>query len=606
MKEPGLIAGLFSFCNRIATRRRIAQTISRQKPHNPKHPFASVPAMISRTRLALSIAAILAATPARAQIAPHAAVPDATHILTPPAAPQHPAPHIRTPRRNLGLPPPKAGARFTKVRVIGARALKAHAIAALFAPLQGRDADAASLQSVLDKIDALYLAAGYPLGRAYVPAQVMRGGTLTVRVVEGYVANIVVQADTNATRTLVKNIAAHLTEEKPLTRRTLQRYMLILQGLPGITLGSKFQSMDPLTGAVTLVISAAVKPAAIAFYMDNRANLDRLPFQPYLMGTLNDLVGAGDQTSLTALLSPRQKDYAFYNIGYSRPVGTEGLTMGFHASWAQTRDSRTFAPYDVRSQTSQLAQVSRYPLLRATDEQLNIDGKVYYTHTGYSFAGIPIAHDNFAALRLGGDYARSFSPDLAAAANLHLTRDIADTGPGPHTRRAVQTGFTKLQGEAKLAYRPFTALTLNLRAVGQYGSGSLYASEEIAFGGLQYGRGFDSAEISGDSGFGVTFQPEYSLALDWGGFGRGSSLTPYLLIDYARTFNTKGDGEPEGELVSAGIGLRLAASDLFSISLEVDKPLNRIPLFRRDRNPRFYTSLQLGLDRAISLIAGTP
>lgn len=562
--------------------------------------------MTSRTCLVPFIVATLSAAPTLAQIAPRTVVPDASHILTPPTAPQRPAPHVQAPQQNLGLPPAKAGVHFTNVRVIGARGVKASAITALFAPLQGHDTDAASLQAVLDKVDSLYLAAGYPLGRAYVPAQVMRGGTLTVRVVEGYVANIVVQAGTNSTRTLVEDIAAHLTEEKPLTSRTLQRYMLILQGLPGITLGSRFQSMDPLTGAATLVISATVKPAAAAFYMDNRANLDRLPFQPYVMGTLNNLVGAGDQTSLTALLSPRQKDYAFYNIGYSRPVGTEGLTMSFHASWAQTLDSRTFTPYDVRSQTSQLAQVSRYPLLRATDEQLNIDSKVYYTHAGYSFAGIPIAHDGFAAIQIGGDYARSFSPDLAAAGNLHLVQDIADMGPNPHTRGAVQGGFTKLQGDAKLAYRPVTALTLNFRAVGQYGSGSLYASEEIAFGGLQYGRGFDSAEISGDSGFGVTFQPEYSFALDWGGLGRGSSLTPYLLVDYARTFNTKGDGEPEGELVSAGLGLRLALSDLVVVTLEADKPLNRIPLFRHNRDPRFYTSLQFGLDRAISLIAGIP
>jgi hemolysin activation/secretion protein len=553
--------------------------------------------------------AALSITPAWAQIAPRATVPDASHILAPPPVPQSAAPHVQAPRQNLGLPPARTGTiRFTGVRVTGAKVVKADAVAALFAPLQGHDTDAAALKAVLDKVNALYLAAGYPLGRAYVPAQVMHGGMLAVHVVEGYVANVAVQADTDATRALVERIAAHLTEEKPLTGKTLQRYMLIIQDLPGISLGSKFQSMDPQTGATTLVISATVKPAQAVFYMDNRANLDRLPFQPYLMGTFNNLLGAGDQISLTALLSPRQKDYAFYNIGYAQQVGTEGLTMGLDASWAQTLDSRTFAPYDVRSQTSQLAQVSRYPLLRATDEQLNIDSKLYYTHAGYSFAGIPIAHDNFAAMRLGGDYARSFSSDLAVAGDLHLTQDVADMGPASHTRGAVQTGFTKLQGEARLAYRPADGLTLNFRATGQYGSGSLYASEEIAFGGLQYGRGFDTAEIVGDSGFGMAFQPEYTIPFDWtgAGLGKGWSLTPYLLADYARAFNTAGDGEPDGELVSAGIGLRLSASDLITLTLEADKPLNRIPLFHRNQDPRVYASLQFGLNRAISLIAGTP
>lgn len=565
--------------------------------------------MKSRTRLPLLAAVALSATPVCAQIAPHVTIPDAGHVLAPPPAPQNTQSQPPALRQNLDLPGTRLGTiHFTNVRIAGAKAMKTDEIAAMFAPLQGHDVAAAELKAVLDRIDALYLAAGYPLGRAYVPAQAMRNGTLVVRVVEGFVANVVVEADSDSTKDLVQKIAAHLTREKPLTSRTLQRYMLIIQDLPGITVGSKFQSMDPNTGATTLIISASVKPAMATFYMDNRANLDRLPFQPYLIGAFNNVLGTGDQISITALLSPRQKDYAFYNLGYSQFVGTDGLTMGLDASWAQTLDNRTFAPYDVRSQSSQFTYTSRYPLLRATDEQLNIDGKLYYTHAGYSFAGIAIAHDNFAAAQIGGDYARSISPDLALGANLHLTQGLADMGPQPHTRGAVQANFTKLQGEASLAFRPTSHLVLNLHAIAQHGSGSLYASEEIAFGGLQYGRGFDTAEIVGDSGFGATFQPEYSIPFDWAdaGLGDGWSATPYLLLDYARTFNTAGDSEADGELVSAGLGMRLAVSDLMTLTLEADKPLNRIPLFHHNQDPRFYAGVQFGLDRAISLIGGSP
>lgn len=561
--------------------------------------------MNSRTHLIILAGAALFATPAWAQTAPHVIIPDAGHVLAPPPAMQDITPQTPAPQLDLTLPASRVGTvRFTEVRVAGARAIKADKIIALFEPLKDHVIAAAALKEVLDKVDALYLAAGYPLGRAYIPAQVIHGGALVVRVVEGYVANIEVEADSDSTKALVEKIAAHLTEEKPLTSKRLQRYMLIIQDLPGITLGSKFQSMDPRTGATTLVLSAKIKPAIATFYMDNRANLDRLPFQPYLTGTFNNLLGSADQTSVTALLSPRQKDYAFYDIGYSQLVGTEGLSMGLDASWAQTLDYRTFAPYDIRSQTSHLGYMSRYPLVRAMDEQLNIDGKLYYVHAGYSFARIPVARDDFVATRIGGDYARSISSQLVVGGNLHLTQGVSDMGAQPHTRSAVQPNFTKLQGETRLAYKPTAELTVNLRAIGQLGSGSQYSSEEIAFGGLQYGRGFDAAEITGDSGFGVTVQPEYTIPFDWTqtGFGRGWSVTPYLLVDYAKTFNTAGDGEPDGELVSAGVGCRLAVSDLITLTLEADKPINRIPLFRDNRNPRFYGGIQFGLDRAASLI----
>jgi hemolysin activation/secretion protein len=552
---------------------------------------------------------MLVMAPAFAQVAQRVAVPDAGQILAPPQAMPQTRPQMPAPQQNLDLPGTKAGPiRFTDIRVAGATVVEAGEIAALFAPLKNKDISAAALKDVLEKVDGLYRRAGYPLGRAYVPAQILRGGHLVVRVVEGYVANVVVQADSDETRDAVAGIAAHLTDERPLTSHTLQRYMLIVQGLPGITVGSKFQSMDPQTGATTLIISAAVKPATATLYMDNRANLDRLPFQPYLLGTFNNLLGRGDQISLSALLSPRQKDYAFYNLGYTQMVGTDGLRMGLSASWAQSLDSRTFSPFDVRAQTSRLGYIARYPLVMEPDKQLNLDGKIYFTHAGYTFAGIPIAHDNFLAAQIGGDYGRSISTNLAIGADLHLTQGLADMGPQPHTRGAAQAGFSKLQGEARLNYRPAADLTLNLRAIGQYGSGSLYASEEINFGGLQYGRGFGTAEISGDSGFGVSFQPEYTIPFSFADAGLGAawSATPYMLVDYAKSFNTMGDRQADGELVSAGIGLRLAMSNLVTVTLEADKPLNRIPLFHGNQDPRFYFGLQFGLDRVTALIGETP
>lgn len=560
-------------------------------------------------RFLLMATATAFATQAAAQVAPRITVPDAGHVLAPPPAVANPQPASPPPQQNLDLPGTKAGTiRFTNVRIAGATVVDNGKIAALFAPLRGTDVSAATLKETLDKVDALYQEAGYPLGRAYVPAQIMQGGTLIVRVVEGYVANVVVQSDSDSLREVVEGIAARLTAEKPLTSATLQRYMLLIQDIPGIKTGSKFQSMDPQTGATTLIISASVTPAMATLYMDNRANLDRLPFQPYLLGTFNNLMGQGDQISLSALLSPRQKDYAFYSLGYSQLVGTDGLTMGLNASWAQALDARTFSPYDVRSQTSQIAYTARYPLLRKTDEQLNLDSKFYFTHAGYSFAGIPIAHDNYTALAIGGDYAHSLSPDLAIGGNLHLTQGLADMGPQPHTRGAAQVNFSKILGEARLSWQPVADVTLNLRGIGQYGSGSLYASEEINFGGLQYGRGFDTAEVTGDSGFGVTFQPEYTIPFDWsdGALGKGWSVTPYLLADYAKTYNTRGDGEADGELVSAGVGLRLAMADLVTVTLEADKPLNRIPLFHDNQDPRFYFGLQFGLDRVASFIGGSP
>jgi hemolysin activation/secretion protein len=587
----------------------VYRSIASQIHYSPMTPIKSPRIIVLSSALAIVLA--LPTAPAFAQAAPRITVPDASQILVPPTPPKPVSPQSTGTGQNLNLPdttPNVPHLRFTNVRVVGASVVHPDAIAALFAPLQGRDATAAELRAVLDKVNALYASDGYPLGRAYIPAQIMQGGTLIVRVVEGYISNVVVRADKDKTKAVVEAIAAHLVGEKPLTNKTLQRYMLLIQDIPGITVGSQFQSMDPETGATTLLITAQIKTVTATFYLDNRANLFHLPFAPYLIGQFNNLFGWGDQETATALLSPEQKNYAFYNLGFTSPVGSDGLTLGGTASWAQAVDTQTLYPYDVRSQTSQLATTAKYPLIRATDETLNADGKVYYTHAGYSLLGVTFAHDNYVAAQIGGDYVRAFSPTLGIGGNFHLTQGLAGLSDGPHTRGDTQNNFTKIQGEARLVYQPIDQLNLIFKAIGQYASGSLYASEQISFGGVQYGRGFETAEITGDSGIGFSFQPEYTIPFDWSdsGFGKGWSVTPYVFTDYAKAYNTLSSGLSNAELVSAGGGFRLGVSNLVTLTLEADKPINRVPLFQNGKDVRFYVGFEMGVTQALSLIGESP
>ena len=41
------------------------------------------------------------------------------------------------------------------------------------------------------------------------------------------------------------------------------------------------------------------------------------------------------------------------------------------------------------------------------------------------------------------------------------------------------------------------------------------------------------------------------------------------------------------------------------MTLELDKPLNRVPFERRDKSWRFYAGFELGVDGALSLIGQT-
>ncbi|HVV27823.1 MAG TPA: ShlB/FhaC/HecB family hemolysin secretion/activation protein [Rhizomicrobium sp.] len=550
-----------------------------------------------------TIAALCFAAPAMAQVAPRPAVPDATHVLAPSAG-TYTAPPVAPVEQHLALPAPRAGClRFTAVRIIGARAVPQADIAAQFTSLENRDITAADLKPALDAINALYAGAGLPLGRAIVPAQRLKNGVLTVRIVEGFIETVTVKTDNEQTKALAENLAAPLKAERPLTRATLERVMLLLQEIPGITLSSAFEAMNPQTGGTRLVINAHIRPVTLGISLDNRSGAGGMPVLPYLTAEFDNLLGWGDQVALTALLSPRQQDYAFYGFDLSRLVGPYGSRLGMEGFWAQVLDTVSLRPYAVRSQSTRLSVHASHPLLRSTGESLDASARLFYAGAQYSLAGVasPVfARDRFLALEVGLDYRRMFSSTLAAGGNLRLTQGLLGLADAPHTRAGAIDGFTRVRAEGKFIWQPLADITLNLSAQGQWSPDSLFASQEVAFGGAAYGRGFQAAEISGDRGIGLSFQPEYRIAPEpaW-------SISPYLLADYARAVNRRGDLQPDAELVSAGAGLKFAAGELATVTLEAAKPINRVPLDRRDRSWRFYAGLELGMDQALSVIAGS-
>jgi hemolysin activation/secretion protein len=561
-----------------------------------------------RTTNCIGLCALLlmAATPVLAQTAPpRLSVPDAGHVLIPPVPPRVPAPATPQLPQQAELPAREQGRlRFEQVRVIGAGLLPDAKIAAAFDKLKGRKIPTAALKPVLDQINGLLAGAGYPLGRVFIPAQKITDGVLTVRVVAGYVGAITVAADSARTQALVERLAAPLMAERPLTRAILERVILLIQDIPGVTLGSEFDGMDPQTGATRLALSATVKWVSVGLSLDNRANLQSLPVQPYATAAFNNLLGQGDRITVTALLSPRPNNFAFYNLGYSQLVGEDGLRLGIDGAWAQTLDAVSLKPYEVRSRITRFAANAAYPLIRSKDETVNLVGGLYYADARYSLARLGLgdfASDRNLALQIGGDYARTVSTNMSLSGNVHLTQGLAGFAQEPHTRLNTIAEFAKIRADGRLAWQPLENVTLKFGILGQYSPNSLIASEEVSFGGPAFGRGFNTAEISGDSGFGLSVQPEYRIAL-----GQGFSITPYPLLDYAKVYNRHSDLQPNGELISTGIGARLDADNLASMTWELAKPLNCVPYGRRDKGWRLYAGFEIGVDGALSLIEQSP
>lgn len=106
----------------------------------------------------------------------------------------------------------------TKVRVVGSTWLSAEQIRHFFSPLQGDGATLDTIRQVADKIEAKYREAGYFLARVLVPLQQDARGGLEMRVVEGYISDILIEGVNQELRdTLQPQLQQLLTGKRPIS-----------------------------------------------------------------------------------------------------------------------------------------------------------------------------------------------------------------------------------------------------------------------------------------------------------------------------------------------------------------------------------------------------
>src|SRR3546814_427015 len=106
---------------------------------------------------------------------------------------------------------------------------------AAFAPFIGRTLDKATIGEIASALSDTYGKGDVALYTIVVPQQNLSDGVLTLRVVEGYIDDVVITGDVKGRGLdLVRRYAARLAAEKPLRRPTLERYLSLIRDIPGL------------------------------------------------------------------------------------------------------------------------------------------------------------------------------------------------------------------------------------------------------------------------------------------------------------------------------------------------------------------------------------
>ncbi|MGE0271068.1 MAG: ShlB/FhaC/HecB family hemolysin secretion/activation protein [Alphaproteobacteria bacterium] len=500
-----------------------------------------------------------------------------------PAPPPQEGPIIERPREVIQAPPGADQIRFvlTNLEIDGATVYTPAQLRPFYEKLLGTEISLLKIYEIAEAIGAKYGEDGYILSLAAVPAQRIRDGVVRIQVIEGYVDKIVVEGEAIKDSDRIKRIAEKITTFRPLKNDQLERYLLLINDMPGVSArGVLKPSATP--GASDLVLVGERKHFDGYTSADNRGTRYVGPYQFQAGGNANGILGLNESTGLRAVVTSQTNELRLIDVSHDEPISDEGTRANAEFQAASVEPGYTLKSQDITSQQYYGAVGANHPLIRSRTKNWSVRGRFDLRNvTVEEFNGAStISEDRIRAIRLATslDIVDTFLTEPAVSlVGMEVGQGLnvlgaRPTGSANLSRPDGHSQFTKLNFEAQRLQTLGGGFNLLLAAIGQYSFSGLLASEEFTFGGAQYGRGFDPAELTGDQGVAA------KVELQWGQSLSNSFLRSYQLyafFDAGAVWQVQPipDTPWSSSATSTGFGIRANVLENYSGYLEVGKPV---------------------------------
>ena len=489
--------------------------------------------------------------------------------------------------------------RFTLERIVvdGNSVLSAGDIDSATADYLGRQVTLADLYRLANTLTASYRNSGYLLSQVIVPAQTVAAvapPVVHLRAVEGYIADVRIEgaADNDI---LVARYAEKIRQARPLTTAALERYMLLINDLPGIRASATLSPSRTEFGAADLMIKLTRRAWNAGLSADNRGGEMLGDTRIMADAAFANLLASNDSFGVKLAASPGG-EMRYAALQNELQLGDEGLKLKLSLGTSQaTPKDRSFVPLNLETRSLGLVATLAYPLWRTRRENLSVRASLT-SHDGEERVfDIQDRQDRIRALRVGMTYDRIDHFGGTTLLDLEFSQGFRSLGASNSnspllTRAGGATDFRKLNLFVARVQDLYPSWTLLAALSGQYAFDTLLASELFGLGGDLFGRGYGPSEFVGDHGTALKLELRKTGQID---LSRPVPYRAYAFFDAGTVRQRVAmPGQNMTETArSAGLGVRLDLPSSISFSLELSKPLNRIPAFEADKRPRLFLSL---------------
>jgi hemolysin activation/secretion protein len=480
------------------------------------------------------------------------------------------------------------------VSLTGARAIPREQLSRAYQPYLGKNVSQADLAAIAAAIGDLYRAAGFHLSRAIVPPQDIRDGRFRLQVIEGSITEVALKGD-GAEQFGIRPMLDPVLAEWPSRLTTLERQLLLINGRAGVRIAdTALEEIGDTTGRFRLIVYLKTWHVYTAFGLDNLGSSAVGPWQTYATGAFNSYLLPGDTLALNLSTIPTDpRELAFGRLSYDVPVGTDGLRIGASALYSEVR------PGDDRRLNNDLTRTDSFEVrasiipLESQRSALTLTAAAGFSNVSERDVFGPIYNDHIRTVSLTSDYrlqdnfggnnyfTLTYRQGLDILGSSHFGDDLLSRDGAAGNFSVIDAWFTR--------YQTLTdAWSVKIAAASQIASGPLFTSQQFYLGGAAFGRGYGSAQISGDNGIAGSFELRFDQRLNF------RYLTGYQLYGFVDAGAAWNDGFSYADglaLTSAGAGVRFFLGGDLQADIAVAFPLSYRAPDNSSRSARLLFSL---------------
>lgn len=483
------------------------------------------------------------------------------------------------------------------LNVTGAQVYSAAELVALTGFVPGSELTLTDLRGMAAKIANHYRRDGYLVAQAYLPAQDIKDGAVTIAVIEGRYGKVTMNNQTNLSDDLAKGLLDGINSGDVIEAAPLESHLLLLSDVPGVKVRSTL-APGASVGASDLIVDVTPGPRVSGEVdFDNAGNRYTGEYRLGATVNLNNMAGRGDVASLRGMTAGPGLNYL--RGSYQMQFGK--ATAGVAYSVLEYKLGKEFESLKAHG-TAKIASIyGSYPLIRSRNNNLNA-GLTYEDKTFQDKEDItPSVTDKKARVLLGslyGDHRDGLGG--GGASGYSLTWSAGEIDIQTPAARTIDALTAKANGHYdKLGFTAMRLQTVTERVslyagiAGQFASKNLDSSEKMELGGMYGVRAYPEGEAYADEGYVAHLEARYLLPKVSETLPGQMHLIGFIDTGSVKTHKNPWVAGPNTRTLSGiGIGLNWAEANNFLARVYYAVKLgNEKPTSAPDQSGRFWIQL---------------